>query len=328
VSVAEQFSRSTLESIHRVIRHLGQMQGQRVLVLVSSGFFTNGNTHRPQEGIVETALRSRVVISSLDAKGLVADMLGGEPSDGPPITLPRRPDLQSYADKLASDQRTVLDDPLALLSQGTGGRFFHNSNDLDRGMLELASVPEVSYLLAFSPQGIKPDGRFHNLKVKLRAEGKFQIQARRGYHAPTKDVPPEVAFQRKFDANVFDTKDNIDFPIRVTTRSESSGTGSLVLRGVIHIDVSQLPFRRQGDRNIEKMRSLAAFFDPDGNFLGATEVLVELALREPTLKRLSTDGLNASFSLQAPANSYKLRVVVQELLQGRLTALTQTVELR
>lgn len=49
----------------------------------------------------------------------------------------------------------------------------------------MASVPEISYRIGFSPANLKPDGKFHDLKVKLTVPGSFDIQARRSYFAPT-----------------------------------------------------------------------------------------------------------------------------------------------
>ncbi len=75
---------------------------------------------------------------------------------------------------------------MASLTDGTGGTFFHNRNDLATGLVGLTSVPECVYLLEFSPSIVKPDGTYHRLKVKVDREG-VQIQARRGYFAPKPD---------------------------------------------------------------------------------------------------------------------------------------------
>lgn len=58
-------------------------------------------------------------------------------------------------------------DVLADLADATGGFFFHNNNDLDEGFRRLAGRPEFSYLLGFSPQNLKLDGKYHKLKVTL-----------------------------------------------------------------------------------------------------------------------------------------------------------------
>ena len=72
---------------------------------------------------------------------------------------------------------------MAELADGTGGRFFHNSNDLEGGFKSLTEAPEYQYVLEFSPQNVKANGSYHSLKVKVRGNG-LKLQARRGYYAP------------------------------------------------------------------------------------------------------------------------------------------------
>ena len=69
------------------------------------------------------------------------------------------------------------------LADGTGGSFFHNSNDLEGGIEALAAAPECVYLLEFSPEGVKQNGSYHQLKVKVDRDG-VKLQARRGYFVP------------------------------------------------------------------------------------------------------------------------------------------------
>ena len=73
-------------------------------------------------------------------------------------------------------------DIMAELADGTGGTFFHNSNDLQGGFKLLTAGPEYVYILAFSPQDVKPDDAYHSLKVKVDRDG-LHLQARRGYFA-------------------------------------------------------------------------------------------------------------------------------------------------
>src|SRR5260370_18918835 len=80
------------------------------------------------------------------------------------------------------------------LAYGTGGTFFHNSNDLQGGLRLAGLAPEVSYVLAFSPQNRKMDGQYHVLRVALAKKLKYSVQARRGYFPPPQvDGPLEMA---------------------------------------------------------------------------------------------------------------------------------------
>ncbi len=68
-------------------------------------------------------------------------------------------------------------------ANGTGGAYFHNSNDLDGGLKSLIQVPEYLYVLDFSPSMQRPDDRFHALKVVVDREN-TKVQARKGYFVP------------------------------------------------------------------------------------------------------------------------------------------------
>ena len=121
----------------------------------------------------------QVVISSLDPKGLAILMREGDAS-------------QSYApsaitiaatDNTNSAREAAATEVLAEIAHGTGGEFFHNNNDLKAGFGALAGSPAY-YILAFAPTHMKPDGKFHALKVTLAEKGTgMSIQARPGYFA-------------------------------------------------------------------------------------------------------------------------------------------------
>jgi VWFA-related protein len=78
---------------------------------------------------------------------------------------------------------SLAEGAMASLADGTGGTFFHNSNDLGAGFKALTELPEVVYVLELSLDGVKQDGTYHHLKVKLARDG-LELQARRGYFMP------------------------------------------------------------------------------------------------------------------------------------------------
>jgi hypothetical protein len=49
---------------------------------------------------------------------------------------------------------------------------------------------EYSYLLGFSPQDLKYDGKFHHLQLKVKAAERLTVQARKGYYAPGHEADP------------------------------------------------------------------------------------------------------------------------------------------
>jgi VWFA-related protein len=327
LSLAEQYSQATLGTLGDVIRYLGKMPGMRMIVLTSSGFMTQ-TLHAQQDKVLNAALQAKVVINSLDAKGLYAEPPGGDWSEGPPPSLPGR--LMGLKDQLDHMQKAVFDDPMAMLADGTGGKFFHNSNDLGRGLREMAAVPEVSYVLGFSPEGLRANGSFHNIKVKLPAQHDTTITARKGYFAPEpekKSQPSSLTKMENMDREVLGNGTTAGIPIEVTAESGKLGSGEPALKVTVHVDVRKLPFVHRNDRRVERLIFVTALFDSNGKFLKGEQQIMDLNLKDTTLSRISEKGAVANLSLDAPPGSYRLREVVQEEGSGRMASLSRAVEI-
>jgi len=168
--------RSTYSTTREFVRRMAKMPGERTLVMVSSGFLNIEQESRSLEsGLIDLATQSNVAISAIDARGLYTD------------SLTARDDTRGRVpDQVADYRRTSMklaEDPMAELADGTGGTFFHNSNDLDAGFKRLTEVSETVYLLEIPIDNVKQDGSYHRLKVKLN-QGGLDVNARHGYLAP------------------------------------------------------------------------------------------------------------------------------------------------
>jgi VWFA-related protein len=125
--------------------------------------------------LIDVAAQSNVTISALDARGLYTTSLtASEDVHQAPVLT--RGEFRASAAREAENA-------LGEIADGAGGTFFHNSNDLAAGFKLLTEAPEIVYILELSLDGIKPDGNYHRLKVKVDREG-VDIQARRGYFMP------------------------------------------------------------------------------------------------------------------------------------------------
>ncbi len=323
IGQAEQFAHETLGAITDVIHYLGRMPGHRMLVLASAGFLTQ-TIQDKQDKVIDEALNANVVINSLDAKGLVADAPNVD-EDGRPMRL--REKWQALYEQFKTANREMQNDPLAILAEGTGGKFYHNRNDLDVGLRELAAAPDVSYVLSFSPVDLKANGTAHTLKVKLKNSHGLNIQARRGYLAPGPNLTEPEKRQSRLDSAVL-AADSLDALLaQVTTESDTSATGEAVLKVGIHVDANKLPFQTQGDRKVERLIFITALFDEQNHFLTGVQGIMDLRLKKETLEMVSTQGLDAKLSLQAPPGNYRLRQVIEETGNGRMAAMSRNIQL-
>ncbi len=77
---------------------------------------------------------------------------------------------------------------------------------------------------------------------------------------------------------------------------------------------------------MQKLQFVGALMDARGEMVSAKEGMMDLALKEESLMRLTASGINGALVLSAPPGAYRVRVVVQDA-SGRMAAVNQTVEL-
>jgi len=176
LAVGEQDVQVTLVTIKEFVRRMAKLPGQRTLILVSPGFVAIGPEALNWESqIMDLAAQSNVTINALDARGLYTG-----------VTDISERGAGQIIDSTHLAAMTRAEGVMSELADGTGGAFFHNSNDLGAGFKILTDAPEVVYVLELSLDGVKPDGSYHRVKVKVDREG-MQIQARQGYSAPKQE---------------------------------------------------------------------------------------------------------------------------------------------
>jgi VWFA-related protein len=167
---------AVLRILKELVQGMSKAPGQRTIIVVSPGFFVSED--QSQVEIMDMAVRANVMVSALDPRGLIPANDVTDPSMAQ--FDPSNPGKTAFADSSDAHQQASLQE----LADATGGIFVHNSNDVDEGFKRVAAAPEYSYVLAFSPQDLKPDGSFHKLKVTVNGGEKLMVQARKGYYAP------------------------------------------------------------------------------------------------------------------------------------------------
>jgi VWFA-related protein len=181
LAIGDQDAHVALATVREFVRRMAALPGERTLILISPGFLTiSQEAMTSKSEIFDLAARSNVTINALDARGLYSTQI-----DASELGTSSARDLQTGARSQShSENMNLSEDVMAELANGTGGTYFHNSNDLEGGLKSLTQAPEYVYLLEFSLEKTKPDGTYHTLKVKVDRSD-VKLQARRGYFAPT-----------------------------------------------------------------------------------------------------------------------------------------------
>jgi VWFA-related protein len=198
----------SLSALKALIIHMGSLkEGRKSLILVSEGYTYmvppqmrnadaqqpgsgNPNTFNSQAGqndinedraawsaglemdsdlreIYDTANRNNVAIYAVDPRGL----------PGFEFDINEGVGLQTDTKYLTSTM-----DSLRSLAENTDGRAIVNRNDIAAGMKQITRDSSAYYLIGYNSLQAPTDGKFHEIKVKVKRPG-VQVRARRGYWA-------------------------------------------------------------------------------------------------------------------------------------------------
>ncbi|MFZ3215399.1 MAG: VWA domain-containing protein, partial [Candidatus Acidiferrales bacterium] len=310
--------------LQEVVRRVAALPGQRSIVLVSPGFLTPTFEYDVSE-IIDRANHTNVFINSLDARGLyTVDPLGDVSQEIPVRASPATTGLSlQYRTAQEFEQSQVLSE----LAYGTGGFYFRNNNDLDAGFRITAGEPEVSYLLAFVPENLKNDGKFHALSVKLLIKEKYTVQARRGFYAPKRGVTPEQLAQQDIEDALFSQEEQQGVPVQLHLQYYKTDPGNAKLSVLAHVDLNHVGFEKAQGRNWDDLTIVTALFDRNGNFITGMEKTLELRLKDATLERLDQTGVTLNTNFDVKPGGYLVRLVVRDKRAAQLSARNGVVEI-
>jgi VWFA-related protein len=290
-----------------IVRRMTSLPGQRVMVLVSPGFIMS-TLQSDAYDLVDRATRANIVINTIDERGLYVPDLVGDIANPPNDALRTAGYKSTYRVAAQSAQEDVL----AQFADGTGGKFYHNRNDVDAAMREAGAAPEVSYVLGFSPQNLKFDGRFHTLKVSLTTKEKFNVQARHGYFAPRSASDPVQLAKEEMQEALFSQEEIHDIPVDLQTQYFKNDQTGARLSVLTRLDVKSVRFRKELGRNNDQLTIMTGIFDENGQYVTGVEKIIEMKLRDTTYERLSHSGLTVKSSFDVKPGTYLVRLVVRD----------------
>lgn len=136
----------------------------------SAEFFAESQMQTDLREVFTLANRFNTSIYALDPRGLT----------------PFEYDLSGPAVSLETDRKVLNStmDSLRVLADETDGRAIVNQNDLGAGLRQMMRDSSAYYLIGYSSSQAPTDGKFHEIRVRVRRPG-VQVRARKGYWAFT-----------------------------------------------------------------------------------------------------------------------------------------------
>jgi VWFA-related protein len=182
----------TLESL---MRSSARLPGRKLAFFVSDGFLLDpgrGPALRDKlDQIIDAAQRAGVVVYTIDAKGLAANVL--DATNNVPIDPNGRLEIAT----LGAIEATQ--DAMNALAEDTGGRALRNTNYFDRWVDKVLDETSNYYLLAWRPDKEEEKApKFRHVKVTIAGHPELTVRAPRGYvEGPQPENPAAAAKEER-----------------------------------------------------------------------------------------------------------------------------------
>ena len=200
----------SLSAIRSLIVHMGSLkEGRKALILVSEGYTNmlppqmrdpiasmpglgNPNRGNSQAGTGDLNEDRARFFSDVDLQGDLREIYDSANHNNVSIYAVDPRGLAAFEHDInegvgLETDRTMLNstmDTLRVLADQSDGRAIVNRNDLDVGMKQIVRDSSAYYLLGYNSTQAPADGRFHEIKVRVKRPG-VQVRARKGYWALT-----------------------------------------------------------------------------------------------------------------------------------------------
>jgi VWFA-related protein len=294
---------NVLTDMRHVVRLMGEKPGQRILVLASPGFI-RPNSAEGESALIEQAIRSSVIINTLDARGLVAPIEPPNPA-----------------------QEAAQSEILWQLANSTGGKFIYNTNDLGGAFERLVEAPDVTYLLGFSPEDLTPNGKFHHLKVNVREERGLDVQARNGYYAPNRLTSAGANAREEIRKAMFGREEIHDIAIGMATELSKASDSATKLTVLASVDITKLHYRKVDGKNSDDVEVVCGLFDRDGGYIEGISNTITLRLVDNVAFNRENGTIPVRAEFKVAPGSYGIRLVARDSEGEMMTAQNSSVEI-
>jgi VWFA-related protein len=310
VGMQGQLSIDALESIGR---YLSGVQNRKNLIWVSAAFPLvafdyAGRTKTTEINRATRALSdANVALYTVDARGLLPafTMVAGKP------TITTLSMVQGNQDILQS------------VSEGTGGRAFLNTNDIQGAVRRAADDARMTYVLGYYPTNEAWDGRFHQVTVKVSRPG-LEVRHRKGYFAVATQA--QASAQRAAALKAATTSPINASGIGVTVRIDPVEGKSAEYRLTVRVDGGAIALETRGDEHHGAIDVVVAQIRSDGSGNRDFDHTASIRVPGKQLESFLRDGVSVNHAVTVTPDLERLRVVVRDVRTGALGAVSVSKE--
>ena len=297
----------SIDGLESVATHLAGVPGRKNVIWVSSGFPFEFRAFGPM-GSTEMTVMSQetarvaralndadVAVYVVDARGLV----------GAFATHPAAREQKFTT--IDTVQKPI--EGLRQFAQRTGGEAYFNTNDLGGAIARAVDDSRLTYVLGYYPAKTEWDGKFRQIRVKVKREG-VEVRHRAGYFAI-----PASAVETAASAVLNTLQSPLEstaLPISVTVHHGVDRKLTLA----IQFEPGTPLLEKRADRWHGAVDLAIAQTVPPGRHTSETDITIPLDLDDATRAQLLKDGLRFTRTITLRDDAHDVRVVARDASTG------------
>ena len=332
----------SLGMVSSVIDGLRELPGRKSIVFFSSGIpvletNSTGGMYTTVSQILnelrDNALRSGVVVNTMDPRGLTAARAVADFSKTDTRSSLDVPD-PGFGRGVSAQEKAIIGDTLAggsehlslrTLSGATGGISVVNTNNFKEGLDKVLARTRGYYILAYTPTE-KFDNKFRKLDVKVKRDG-VRVYKYTGYIA-REDRPAGAARTKQQEilaaARSPLAKNDVDVSSNVSLKMLPPKGAQLGIN--LLIDPKTLNFTQADGKYHATFDVVGFIIDELGKTRGGFSETINANLTPDEYQEALKTGLTYTADTQLPPGYFQMRAVVREDSTGNLGTVSRYVE--
>lgn len=328
--------KKTLSALRDIAAGVSNLPGRKIAIFISENLpfqFTTSagiddNIMYDLTQVISKARRGGITFYTADPRGLAVTIPGGTASEavGGSALVSTNPieDPGASADRLLASRWGMRE-----LAAATGGFSILDTNNMRAGLQQIMAENEAYYLLAYYPQNASPDGKFHNIKVRVKDQPELVVRNRKGYTAvkEKEEKKKSDSKQDRITASLGSLAPvrNVKVSIPKAAAVSNPQTGERSVRMYIQIDPRSLSFLEGGKNKSGSIEVAGFVYDLKNKLVdGFSQVLKPKPEAYP---QLLAKGILIPGEIKIKkAGLYSLRVVVIDQETGEMGTASEWVE--
>ena len=347
---------STLKALRFILKSMGQLPGRKSMILMSDDIPIRAKEFGPQgaesvtvgsdvrnygdwlQSLTETAIRSSVVIYSVDTQGL--QVTGIRASDaitsrtilangGGVGSVPERSAMLGNLSASRSRTLSARSEGSQRIAERTGGFQVRNSNgfQLDRIIADQGGY----YLIGYQPTEETFNRKFHNIKTKVKRSG-MSVRTRYGFFGVSEEEAngggPTIKDQTTLALlSPFGTQDIEVYQNSFFANPKADGS---VIRSFVYLNPANLTFVQANGRRETPLEIHGVIFGDNGAVIEKVKHDIVLSLGDSEYEQAIRDGLPDAVRLRFDMTvkrpgSYQVRIAVRDRTSSKIGSAGQFV---